>query len=165
MSYEKSKSYREYALIQGINLLVNMVDRIKEEKISLKEIHEAWIESGMLSFGNQIELIFGTAADRIRCRYMAFCINEFNSYMMSKYPKHRGLMRNLTKDILNSINMAVFGNAHIWSKAQLQSIEAAFMSGRVAKSTPYYEPPPEEEEEEGKKNKKHKVLEYTLDRM
>ena len=162
MSHEGSKSYREYALIQGINLLVNMVATIKEEKVSLQDIHELWVESGMLSFGDQIELIWGTAADGIRCRYMTFCINEFNSYMMSKYPRHRDLMRSLTKDILNAINMAVFGNAHIWSKTQLQAIEAAFTSGRMAKSTPYYEPLPEDEEE---KNKKHKSLVYNPDRI
>jgi len=162
MSHEGSKSYREYALIQGINLLVNMVKTIKEDKSSLQEVHQTWVKSGMLSFADQIELIWGTAADGIRCRYMAHCINEFNSYMMSKYPNHRGLMRSLTKDILNAINMAVYGNAHIWSKTQLQSIEAAFMSGRVAKSTPYYEPPPEDEEE---KSKKHKTLEYNPDRI
>lgn len=156
MSYEKSKAYREYALIQGINLLVNMVREVKEDKTSLKTIHDFWIESGILSFSDQIELIFGTAADGLRCRYMAHCINEMNGYMMSKYPNHKGLIRLLTTDILNAINMAVYGNAHIWSKTQLISINAAFMSGRVAKTTPFYEPEDDEED----KYVERKTLEY-----
>ena len=139
MSYEGSKSYREYALINGINLLVNMVEQTKDDKITLKEIHTKWIESGILSFADQIELIWGTAADGLRCRYMAFCINQLNSYMMSKYPNHKGLIRNLTRDILNAINMAIMGNAHIWSVVQLESIKAAFKSGQVSKPTPYYD--------------------------
>ena len=133
-----------------------MVSQIKEDKVSLQTIHKTWIESGVLTFSDQIELIWGTAADGIRCRYMAHCINELNSYMMSKYPNHKGLMRSLTKDILNAINMAIMGNAHIWSKTQLRSIDAAFMSGRVAKTTPFYEPLDDEEEE----HEKPKVLEY-----
>ena len=158
MSYEgSSKSYREYALIQGINLLVNMVKQIKEDKLTLQDVHDVWIESGMLSFSDQIELIWGTAADGLRCRYLAHCINQLNSYMMSKYPNHRGLIRLLTTDILNAINMAVYGNAHIWSKAQLRSIDAAFMSGRVAKTTPFYEPL---EDDEKKEHINDKAIEY-----
>lgn len=158
MSYERGRSYREYALIQGINLLVNMSNRTRDDKITLKQIHGTWIESGVLSFADQIELIWGTAADGIRCRYMAYCINQLNSYMMSKRPNHRGLIRNLTIDVINSINMAIFGNAHIWTRSQLQSIDAAFKSGRVAKASPYYEPLEEDEEIEEKE--KQKVLEY-----
>lgn len=163
MSYDGSKSYREYALINGINLLVNMVEQVKDDKVSLKEIHTKWIESGLLSFADQIELIWGTAADGIRCRYMAFCINQLNSYMMSKYPNHRGLMRSLTKDILNSINMAIFGNAHIWSKMQLQSIESAFKSGQVSKAKPYQDLSDKKTRKKLDKieeNKQHKYLEY-----
>ena len=162
MSYEKSKQYREYALIQGINLLVNMVSEIKEDKVTLKDVHDAWLESGVLSFGDQIELIWGTAADGMRCRYLAFTINEFNTYTMSKYPNHIGLLRGLSKDILNAINMAIYGNAHIWSRTQLKSIEAAFMSGRVAKTSPYYVPPEDEGEEEEELNRRN-VLEYKPD--
>lgn len=157
MSYEKNKAYREYALIQGINLLVNMVEGIKEDKTTLKDIHSFWMESGLLSFGDQIELIWGTAADGIRCRYLAHTINQLNSYMMSKYPNHVGLMRSLSTDILNAINMAIYGNAHIWSKTQLNSINAAFMSGRIAKTTPYYEPQEEDDEE---KKYERRSLEY-----
>ena len=159
MSYEKSKAYREYALIEGINMLVNMVNQTKDDKITLKEIHITWIESGVLSFGDQIELIWGTASDGIRCRYMTFCINQLNSYMMSKYPNHIGYIRSLIKDILNAINMAIFGNAHIWSTVQLESIKAAFRSGRMAKARPYYEPP-EEEDEKYIEYKKQRALEY-----
>ena len=163
MSYEKGKAYREYALIQGINLLVNMVKEVRKDKVTLQQVHDMWMESGILSFGNQIELIWGTAADGIRCRYLAFTMNELNSYMLSKYPNHRGLIRSLTKDVLNAINMAIYGNAHIWSTTQLKSIEAAFMSGRVAKASPYYEPLEEDKkiEEKGKQ----KVLEYNPNGM
>lgn len=159
MVYDRGKSYREYALIQGINLLVNMVNQLKEDKISLQKIHAVWIETNVLSFSNQIELIFGTAADGVRCRYMVHCINQLNGYMMSKYPNHKGLIRSLTKDVLDSINMAIMGNAHIWSKTQLNSITAAFMTGRVAKTTPYY-PSKDEEEDEMLEHKKQKVMEY-----
>ena len=156
MSYETGKNYREYALIQGINLLVNMVDRIKDDRNTLKEIHSTWIEAGFLSFGDQMDLIFETAADKATNKYLAYCINELNSYMMSKYPKHRGLMRNLTTDILNAINMAVHASAHLFKRTELESIQAAFMSGRVAKSSPYYLPPSsEEEDKKKKKNTKH----------
>ena len=159
MSYESGKHYREYALIQGINLLTNMVTQIRNDKSTLQDIYTNWTNSGILQFRDQIDLIFGTAADYIKCRYMVFCINQLNSYMMSKYPNHRYLISLLTTDILNSVNMAVLGNAHIWSNAQLESIQAAFMSSRVAKSIPYYEPP-EEEKEEDEKKEKRKVLEY-----
>ena len=161
MSYEKGKAYREYALIQGINLLVNMVKEVRKDKVTLQEVHAIWIESGVLSFADQIDLIWGTAADGIRCRYLAITINELNSYMLSEYPNHRGLIRSLTKDVLNAINMAIYGNAHIWSSAQLKSIEAAFMSGRVAKTSPFYEPLEEDDEIEEKE--KQKVLEYNPD--
>lgn len=163
ISYEsgKGKYYREYALIQGINLLVNMVEQIKIDKSTLQEIHDTWIDSGILRFRDQIDLIFGTASDSIKCRYMVYCINLLNDYMMSKYPNHRGLIMSLTSDVLSSINMAIFGSAHIWSKAQLDSIRAAFMSSHVAKSIPYYEPP--EKEDEDKKREKRKVLEYKPD--
>jgi len=160
MSFESGKHYREYALIQGINLLVNMVDQIKDEKTSLKMIYVDWIDSGFLNFGSQIDFISGTAADNLTSKYLAYCINELNSYIMSKYPNHRGLLRSLTTDILNAINMAIQANAHIWTQAQLQSIQAAFMSGRVAKASPYYKPLEEDEKE---KKKKRKVLEYNPD--
>lgn len=163
MSYDGSKSYREYALINGINLLVNMVEQTKDDKITLKQIHTQWIETGVLSFGDQIELIWGTAADGIRCRYMAFCINQLNDYMMSKYPNHRGLIRSLIKDILNSINMAIYGNAHIWTRVQLQSIEAAFKSGQVSKAKPYYDLSDKKTIKKLKKaeeNNEQKYLEY-----
>lgn len=153
---ESNKSYREYKLIEGINLLVNMVDTIQEEKNTLKQIHDAWIETGFLNFADQIEVIWGTAADYKTSRYLAHCINELNSYIMSKYPNHRGLMRNMTVDILNALNMAVHANAHIWSQAQLQSIQAAFMSGHVAKTTPYPVPPKPKPE----KKKKRRALSY-----
>lgn len=159
MSYEGSKSYKEYALINGISLLVNMVEQVKEEKISLKEIHETWIDTGVLSFADQIELIWGTAADGIKCRYMVHCINELNSYMMSQYPNHKGLIMSLTKDVLNSINIAILGNAHIWSRVQLQSIEAAFKTGQVSKSTPYRDLS-DKKVKEIDENEKQKYLEY-----
>jgi len=76
---------------------------------------------------------------------------------MSKYPNHKGYIRLLTTDILSAINMAVFGNAHIWSQTQLKSINAAFMSGHVAKTSPFYEP---EDEDDEKERKERKVLEY-----
>lgn len=153
MSYD-NKHYREYALIQGINLLVNMVEQVKIGKADLKDIYPIWINSGILSFGAQIELIFGTAADELRCRYLSHCLNELNTYMLSKYPKHIRLIKKLTSNILEAINMAVTEHAHIWSKAQIQAIQTAFSSGRVAKT--YYISPKEVEEDEEKKKKKRK---------
>ncbi len=161
MSYDRSsKQYREYALIQGINLLVNMVKDVKEDKTTLKKIHGAWMEAGILDFGDQIELIWGTSADGIRCRYLAHTINLLNSYMMSKHPNHMGLIRSLSTDVLNAINMAIYGNAHIWSTTQLKSIEAAFMTGRVSKTSPYYVPEEDEEKEKLEDKNKKKMLEY-----
>ncbi len=151
MSYERGQSYREYALIQGINLLVNMVDRTRTDIGNIKEIYPSWVQSGVLALGDQIEIIFGTSADKLRCRYLAYCINQLNAYMMSKYPNNTGLIRKLTKDVLEAINMAVFAHAHIWSNAKLQSILAAFQSGRVGKVSPYYLPEKEDEEEKVKK--------------
>ncbi len=150
---ESGRHYREYKLIQGINLLTNMVKQIKDERKTLKQIHTIWITSGFLSFGDQMEFIWGTAADKATNYYLAYCINELNAYMMSKYPRHRGLMRNLTSDILSAVNLAVHANAHIWTQVQLESIQAAFMSSRVAKSTPFYELPDKQEEEEKKKKR------------
>lgn len=156
MSSEKSKAYREYALIQGINLLVNMVEQTKRDKVDIKDIYPKWVQSGILDLGDQIEAISGTAADGLRCRYLAFCINQLNAYMMSKYPNHVGLIRKLTNDILEALNMAIMGNAHIWTKAKLQSILAAFGSARVGKPTPYYTPEEKEEEEEKEKKRKER---------
>ena len=163
MSYEKSSAYREYALIEAINLLVNMVDRIKDDRIVLKEIPVSWINSGMLSFGDQMELIWGTAADGMRCRNLAFRINLLNGYLITRKRNklHRGLVSMYTKDILDAINMAVMGSAHIWTQTQLRSIEAAFKSSRVSKARPFYEPK-ELEDKEDKKSKR-KVLEYIPD--
>lgn len=153
MAFESGRHYREYKLIQGINLLTNMVRQIKDERKTLKEIHAICTTPGFLDFGEQMEFIWGTAADKATNYYLAYCINQLNSYMMSKYPKHKGLIRNLATDILNAINLAVHANAHIWTSVQLESIKAAFMSSRVAKSTPFYELPDKQEEE--KKKKRH----------
>lgn len=154
MSYERGKAYRDYALIEGINLLVNMVEQSRDDKESLKEIHGHWIEFRQLSFADQIDLIYGTGSDKIRCRYMVYCINQLNGYMMSEYPDHVGYIRMLIKDVLDSINMAIFGDVHIWKSVQIESIKAAFRSGRVAKARPYFEPK-ELEEKEKKKQKKY----------
>lgn len=166
MSYEGSKSYREYALIEGINMLVNMVERTKEDKESLKKIHENWAKFNVLSFSDQIDLIYGTSTDEIKCRYMVYCINKLNGYMMSEFPNHVGRIKMLIKDVLDSINMAIMGDAHIWKKVQVDAIRAAFRSGRVAKSRPYYESKRlEDEEEEYKKYKKQRMLEYDPNRI
>ncbi len=130
-----------------------MVQQIGDERITLQTVHTEWIDSGILSFGNQMQLIFGTAADNDTCKYMVHCINQLNAYMMSKYPNHRGKMRFLINDILSSINMAIQASAHIFSKTQLQSIQAAFMSGRTSKAIPYYEIPEEDKENEKEKKK------------
>lgn len=153
MAFESGRHYREYKLIQGINLLTNMVRQIKDERNTLKEIHKTWDTPGFLSFGDQMEFIWGTAADKATNYYLAYCINQLNSYMMSKYPRHRGLINNLATDILNAINLAVHANAHILTSVQLESIQAAFMSSRVAKATPFYELLDKQEEE--KKKKRH----------
>lgn len=159
MSYEGSKSYKEYKIIEGISLLVNMVNQIKDEKKTLKDIYENWINTGFLSFANQIDFISGTAADNLTSKYLAYCINQLNSYIMSKYPNHRGLASSLTTDILNAINMAIQANAHIWTQAQLQSIQAAFMSSHVTKPIVY----PESSKEKKDKKKKQKNLEYKIE--
>lgn len=127
-----------------------MVEGTKEDKEGLKKIHERWIEFKQLSFADQIDLIYGTGTDGIRCRYMVYCINQLNGYMMSEYPNHKGYISMLVKDVLDSINMAIFGDVHIWKSVQVESIKAAFRSGRVAKARPYFEPKEEEEEEQKK---------------
>ena len=154
MSYERGKAYRDYALIEGINLLVNMVERTGDDKEELKKIHGHWIEFNKLSFPDQIDLIYGTGRDKIRCRYMVYCINQLNGYMMSEYPDHKGYIRMLVKDVLDGINMAIFGDVHIWKSVQVESIKAAFRSGRVAKARPYFEP--KELEEKEQKELEHK---------
>ena len=164
MSYERGKAYRDYALIEGINLLVNMVEQSRDDKESLKKIHEHWIEFRQLSFADQIDLIYGTGSDKIRCRYMVYCINQLNGYMMSEYPDHAGYIRILIKDVLDSINMAIFGDVHIWKSVQIESIKAAFRSGRVAKPTPFFEPPPDDDKIEDKR-KKRKSIEYNPNGM
>lgn len=163
MSYDHGSGYREYALIQAISLLVNMVKQLENEKTNVKKIFPIWQKSGLLTLGDQIELIFGTAANELRCRYMVHCINELNSYMLSKYPYHRMRIRQLTRDVVASINMAVMAHAHIWNEAQFLSIQAAFTSGHMKQSYQYYKPSKEEiDEEEREKEEKEEryVLEY-----
>lgn len=160
MSYEGSKAYREWAFIEGINMLINMTDQMKEAKETLKKIHTRWEEFNRLSFADQIDLIHGTGTDEIKCRYMVYCINKLNGYMMSEYPNHKGLIRMYVKDILESINMAIMGDVHIWKRVQVESIQAAFRSGRVARAKPFYEPKRLEGEEEEEEDNKQKRLEY-----
>lgn len=158
MSSEKSKAYREYALIEGINLLVHSVEQVIEDKKNLVKIYPKWHETGMLSLGQQMEFIFGTATDKSTCRYMVNCINELNTYMMSKYPNCIDLIRKLTSDILESINIAIMANAHIWNITKIESILTAFRSTHVGKKLSFYKSPREEEEEdEKKKRRRHPI--------
>lgn len=154
MSYEKSKAYREYALIQSINLLVNSVEQVLEAKEKLINVSQIWLKSGMLGFGEQIELIFGTAADNVRSEYMVICINKLNKYMMSKYPNHVGYIIKLTCDVIEAINKASKAHAHIWESAKIKAILSGFSSGRVAKSLPFYK-----SDKEIKKNQANKQYE------
>lgn len=162
MSYEGSRAYRDLKLIEGINLLVNSLDQTKEDKESLKKIQDKWVNlKNRLSFGDQIELIYGTATDKMKCEYMVFCINELNRYLDSEFPFHKRLVRMLLLDVRDSINMAVMGEAHIWKKTQVEAIQAAFRSGRVAKSGPYFEPK-ELEERKQKQLEDKKEEDYAI---
>ena len=147
MSSESSKAYRDYKLIEGINLLVNMVERSREDKESLKKINEGYFDFE-ITFANKIELIYATGTDKLRCNYMVSCMNKLRRYMKSEFPYHLGLIRMLVDDFDDSVGMAIMGDIHLWKQAQLEAIQAAFRSARVAKATPYFEPKQLEEREQ-----------------
>lgn len=159
MSYEGygGRAYRELKLIEGINLLVNTINRRTDDKETLKEVHENWIKFNNLSFADQLELIYGTATDNLKCRYMVNCINDLNGYMMDEYPNNIKLIKKLSQRILAAINMAIMADAHIWRAIEVESVLAAFKSSRVAKSSAYYEP---KELEDRDNNEKPLTMEY-----
>ncbi|KKN17695.1 hypothetical protein LCGC14_0963280 [marine sediment metagenome] len=153
-------SSRDYALIEGIHLLGNMMELIEKDLVILQTVFSDWQLHSTLSLENQVSLIFGTSADDKASRYLVYCINRLNAHKMYKY-KHRGYLIMLTKDCLAAITRAIRAHTHIWNNIQSEALKAAFSSSHIIKSKglPYYEPEDDEDEDEDEAY----VLEYKGD--
>lgn len=163
MSFDQSRGYiKDYALIKGIDLLINMVKELRADIVSLQNIYTTWKKDSTLSFENQIQVIFGTSAGDKSSLYLVHCLDKLNREKMSEFP-HREYLITLTLDCISAINRAVRDHSHIWNKVQLHTILEALGTGHVVKGKvlPYYDN--EEEEKEKKKKKERYVLEYKPD--
>ena len=163
MSNERSNwSVRDYALIQGINLLVNMIGQLRADIKLLQGVIGDWTLSDTFGYENQVQLIFGTSADDKSCGYLVYCLNNLNDEKLSEFP-HKGYLIKLNSRCLSAILRAVKSHSHIWNKAQLQTILNALGTAHVVKgkALPYYDPGEEEKKKE--KKKERYVLEYKGD--
>ncbi|MFW9968758.1 MAG: hypothetical protein ACFFDF_01070 [Candidatus Odinarchaeota archaeon] len=167
MAYQRSRTYiSDYAQLQGINLLMNMIKQLRADLIALKGVYGDWQKDSTLSFENQVELIFGTSAGDKSPKFLVYCLDKLNREKMSEFPLREYII-SLTIDSISAINRAVLEHNHIWNKAQLQTIMEALGSAHVIKgrSLPYYDDGEDEEANNGKKEKKKKpyVIEYKSD--
>jgi len=144
------KSYiRDYALIQGINLLMNIIKRLQDDIIKLQGVFGEWNETSIISYENQVLLIFGTSANDKSCQYLVDCLSELNNHKLSEFP-HKQYLLKLTTESLFAIMNAIKAHSHIWNRVQLQTLTSALGTSHVvkAKGLPYYEPDDKEDEEE-----------------
>lgn len=161
MPYERPPSYmHDQAIIQGINLLVNMIKQLRDDIKLLQGVIGDWTESDTFGYVNQVQLIFGTSADDKACGYLVDCLNNLNDHKLFEFPYREYLIK-LNKRCLSSIFRAIKSHSHIWNQAQLQTILSALGTAHVvkAKALPYIDLGDEEGEEE-KKKKKTYFLEY-----
>lgn len=157
MTYERSYA-REWAQIQGITLLQNILKQLENLELTLMTLSESWIENRILNIEQQVQLIFGVSANDVTSQYLVFCINKLNDHLISEFP-HREYTLKLTKKAIHAMERAIQAHSHIWSTAQLQSVLTALGSAHVVrtKGSPYYY---NIEQEDKKKEKKIEVLEY-----
>lgn len=164
MSREQSNwNIRDYALVQGINLLTNMVGQLRADIGLLQGVMDGWQKDSTLGFKNQVQLIFGTSAHDKSCEYLVDCLNKLNDHKLYEFP-HREYLIKLNSRCLSAIFRAIRAHSHIWNQAQLKTILNALGTAHVVKgrSLPYYD----SGEEEGKKKEKQKkkyILEYKED--
>jgi len=134
MSYSGDRSFtREYAQIQGINLLMNVIKRLKSLETKLMTIVNDWQRTRTLGLESQVQLIFGTSGEDLTSKYLVHRISMLNDHLLSEFP-HRDYALKLTKKCLNAVFRAIQSNSHLWSKVQMQSILMSLGSGYAIKS-------------------------------
>lgn len=159
---ERSSYIREYAQIHGINLLMNVIERLKSLEKNLMEIVVNWQETRTLGLVNQVQLIFGTSGDDLTSQYLVYRISLLNEHLMSEFP-HKEYALKLTQKCLNAMYRAIQSHSHIWNEVQVKSILASLGSAYVirTKGLPYIDNIDEEKEDNVKKKKeKPYVLDY-----
>ncbi len=154
---------RDYALVQGINLLTNMVGQLRADITLLQSVMGGWEKEKPLILENQVQLIFGTSADDKPCKYLVDCLNKLNDHKLSEFPLREYLIK-LNSRCLSAIFRAVRAHSHIWSKAQLQTILNALGTAHVVqgKALPYHDSGEVEDQKKERKKKRY-VLEYKED--
>ena len=153
MSYDRSH-VRDYAIIQGITLLENMIKRLEKDRVDLETVFGDWQRDSTLGFESQVRVIWGTSADDKACEYLVDCLTELNSHKMCEFPLREYLIT-LTDNCIDAVFRAIKAHSHIWNKAQLHTVLNALGSGHViaGRSLPYYGAPEDEDEDEKEKKK------------
>ena len=162
MSFSGDRSYiREYAQLQGINLLMNIIERLKILETNLMSVVVEWQETRTLGLESQVQLIFGTSADDLTSKYLVHRISMLNDHLLSEFP-HKDYALKLTKKTLNAVFRAIQSHSHIWNKVQLQSLLMSLGSSYVVKSKnlPYID---YHDQEEKKKKKKEEITPLSID--
>ncbi len=140
------------ALIQGINLLVNMIKQLRADIVLLEDVFGDWQQKSTLGFENQVKIIFGTSADNRASLYLVGCISKLNKHKMHEFP-YREYLVTLTVDCIDAVMRAIQAHSHIWNKVQLQTVLNALGTAHVTRGLPYYDN--EEDEDKKKEQKKH----------
>ena len=162
MSYDRS-FIKDYALIRGITLLENVLERLDVQEERLTIISAEWIKNKAPIIRNQIRMIKDTSADNVASKYFVMRLNKLNEHLLSEFPDWEYAVI-LSIRALSALLRAIRAGSHTWNRVQIQSILEGMGSSHVVKTKklPYfgYEDDDDDEEKEKKKEKKTKVLEY-----
>ncbi|HEC40456.1 hypothetical protein LCGC14_0957810 [marine sediment metagenome] len=162
-SNQSNWNIRDYALVQGINLLTNMVGQLRADITLLQGVMTGWKKDSTLDYKNQVQLIFGTSADDKSCEYLVDCLNRLNDHKLSEFPYREYLIK-LNSRCLSAIFRAIRAHSHIWNQAQLKTILNALGTAHVVKgkALPYYDSGEDEDQKKERKKERY-VLEYKED--
>lgn len=153
IGYSDRSSYiREYAQLQGINLLMNAIERLKILETTLMQIVVNWQKAKVLVLASQVQLVFGTSADDLTSEYLVYRIGKLNDHLMSEFP-HKEYALRLTQKCLYAVLKAIKAHSHLWNKVQLQSILTSLGSSYAikARGLPYVDTSDEKKEKDKKK--------------
>ncbi len=162
-SNQSNWNIRDYALVQGINLLTNMIGQLRADISLLQGVMGEWQKDNTLGYKDQIQLIFGTSAHDKSCEYLVYRLNKLNDHKLSEFP-HREYLIKLNSKCLSAITRAVKAHSHVWSKVQVQTILNALGTAHVVKgkTLPYYDSGEDEDQKKERKKERY-VLEYKED--
>lgn len=157
MSYDRSH-IKDYALIQGITLLENVLKSLLIQEEKMEVISNEWIKDTCPVIKNQIKLINNTSADDIASKFLVKKLNKLNDHLLSEFPYLQYALR-LSREALHAMQRAYQAHSHIWNQVQLHSILTAMGSSHIVKTKalPFYDYEEKEEEEEKEKKKRHAI--------